>query len=85
MIRFYELLGLSPDKASSQPVSALRQARMWLRRLTEEQANHFVQSHPRLTQSTGDLSTKRAIPREDLGKPPYTSPQHWAPFIAWGY
>ena len=85
MIRFYELLGLSPDKASSHPISALRQARIWLRHLTEEQAKHFVQSHPRLTQSIGDLSAERAASGEDYARPPYTSPQHWAPFIAWGY
>ncbi len=85
MTRFYELLGLSPDKASSQPVSALRQARMWLRRLTEEQANHFVQSHPRLAQSIGDLSTERAESGKKPARPPYTSPRHWAPFVAWGY
>jgi CHAT domain-containing protein len=86
MMRFYELLGLSPDKATSQPVTALRQARVWLRHLTREQANYFVQSHPRLAQSIGDPSTERAQPGET---PParllYTSPQHWAPFVAWGY
>jgi CHAT domain-containing protein/tetratricopeptide (TPR) repeat protein len=85
MMRFYELLGLSPDKASSQPVSALRQARLWLRHLTEEQASQFVQSHPRLAQSIGDLSTERTESGKNLAAPPYASPQHWAPFVAWGY
>jgi CHAT domain-containing protein len=85
MIRFYELLGLSSDKASSHPASALRQARMWLRSLTEEDADHFAQSHPRLAESTGDTWTKRAASGKDRTRTPYKSPQHWAPFVAWGY
>jgi tetratricopeptide (TPR) repeat protein len=85
MMRFYELLGLSPDKASSHPISALRQARMWLRHLTEEQVTRFVQSRPRLAESMGDLSTNRAASGEDHARLPYISPQHWAPFVAWGY
>jgi CHAT domain-containing protein len=86
MIRFYELMGLSADKASSHPVSALRQARQWLRQLTPQEADRFVQSHPRLAQSlAGKLATMRSAAKENAAKKPYSSLQHWASFVAWGY
>jgi CHAT domain-containing protein/tetratricopeptide (TPR) repeat protein len=86
MVRFYELMGLSDDKASSNPVSALRQARRWLRQLTLQEADRFVQSHPRLAQSlAGELTTIRSAASENGAEKPYSSLQHWAAFIAWGY
>lgn len=86
MIRFYELLGLSADKASSHPASALRRARQWLRQLTPQEADRFVQSHPRLAQSlAGELRTIRSAAKENAAKQPYSSLQHWASFVAWGY
>jgi CHAT domain-containing protein len=86
MVRFYELMGLGPDKAGSNPVSALRQARRWLRQLTSQEADRFVQSHPRLAQSlAAELTTLRSTANEEAAERPYSSLQHWASFVAWGY
>jgi CHAT domain-containing protein len=82
MIRLYELMELSADKASSNPVSALRQARKWLRELTSQEATQFVESHPRLAQSRG---REIGAPRVKISaERPYASPEHWAAFVAWG-
>jgi CHAT domain-containing protein len=85
MIRFYELMGLDADDASSRPVSALRQARQWLRQLTPQEADRFVQSHPRLAQSlAGERAAIRSSAKGKASKQPYSSLQHWASFVAWG-
>jgi CHAT domain-containing protein/tetratricopeptide (TPR) repeat protein len=86
MIRLYELMGLGTDRASSHPVSALRQARKWLRQLTAQEAERFVQSHPRLIKPVeGEITAVRSAAEDNHGQHPYSSALHWASFVAWGY
>jgi CHAT domain-containing protein/tetratricopeptide (TPR) repeat protein len=86
MIRLYELMGLDTDRAGSHPVSALRQARKWLRQLTPQEAERFVQSHPRLIKPMeGEITAIRSATEDNQGQHPYSSAVHWASFVAWGY
>ena len=86
MTRFYTLLDPAGVESEDQhPVTALREARMWLRQLDEQQANDFRQRHPQL------LDTSRASKTSDSAASnngtdinPYSLPEHWAAFIAWG-
>ena len=81
MTRFYELL-LHPDteaEAAPTPVAALRQARAWLRHLTTDQLEAFIQKHASLAET---FNQPRAAPGTTTL--PYAAPQHWAAFTAWG-
>ena len=80
MTRFYELL-LQPhtETEALTPVAALRQARAWLRHLTTDQLEAFIQNHASLTEI---FNQPQAAP--DTTAMPYTAPQHWAAFTAWG-
>jgi CHAT domain-containing protein/tetratricopeptide (TPR) repeat protein len=81
MTRFYELV-LQPDRDTETaltPIAALRQARAWLRHLTTDQLEIFIQKHASLAQIFNQ-------PQEAPGTRmlPYAAPQHWAAFTAWG-
>jgi CHAT domain-containing protein/tetratricopeptide (TPR) repeat protein len=82
MTRFYELLEPGRPGTQQRPVSALRQARTWLRGLTAQQAQAYKMTHP-------ERSRSQKIPRTSesgaLGTIPYSSPENWAAFVAWGY
>jgi CHAT domain-containing protein len=81
MTRLYELL-LSPARdTANAPIAALRQARAWLRHLTAEQLAAFIQEHPPLAGISGlpQLQTPGTA-----STCPYTAPQYWAAFTAWG-
>jgi CHAT domain-containing protein len=87
MTRFYELLDPhSRNPGSQQPITALRQARTWLRHLTEQEANTFISTHPYLARSNSPRRASRnpgtATPSPTL---PRFSTQDWAAFTAWGY
>jgi CHAT domain-containing protein/tetratricopeptide (TPR) repeat protein len=82
MTRFYELLDPCGTGAPVSPVTALRSARTWLRHLTTDQLNSFIQTHQPLADLFAD---RRAEPHlGDQGTYPYAKPQHWAAFTAWG-
>jgi tetratricopeptide (TPR) repeat protein len=73
MTRFYELLEPNRNNPQQQwPVSALREARTWLRNLDAKQVESFTQSHPHLPKQVG-----RSIAS-------YSLPENWAAFAAWG-
>jgi CHAT domain-containing protein len=86
MTRFYELLEPARKNAEQRPVRALRQARAWLRKLSLEQAEEFKQSHPQLSELSSSLTKAGFITVDTApGTTPYSSPEHWAGFVAWGY
>ena len=71
MTRFYELLAAMRLDGGEDPVVALRQARLWMRRLTVQGVADYVSAHPQLSE----------IPMTNLGpiQPgdrPYASPAH---------
>jgi CHAT domain-containing protein len=72
MTRFYELLETDRTGPQQMPVHALREARAWLRGLDNQQADVFKRTHPQLSQVTSPSMTT------------YSSPENWAPFVAWG-
>lgn len=80
MVRFYELLlgAKSRSDTTGSPVKALRQARTWLRQLTVNQLNSFIKTHPPLTEAFAQEATRYDSPK------PYSAPQYWAAFTAWG-
>ncbi len=83
MTRLYEQLD-----AGSDPATALRAAQLWLRDLTREQRDAFLQRHAhlaaeqtsRLRGSSRDAEVGAAGP----GSQPYAHPEFWAPFLAVG-
>lgn len=86
MARFYELLEPARKDTQQRSVSALRQARTWLRGLSPEQAEAFKRMHPQLSQPTDSLNKPGPIaPDTASGTTPYSSPEYWAAFVAWGY
>ncbi|QLJ02668.1 CHAT domain-containing protein [Streptomyces sp. NEAU-sy36] len=78
MTRLYELL--APGADGEEPVSALRRARTWLRRLTWDGLDRYTETHPHLRASTGQYARPGHAPDEC----PFASPVHWAAFTAWG-
>lgn len=86
MTRFYELLDPRTNDSNSQPATALRGARTWLRNLTGQEAEKFIRSHPHLA---GSMSPRHAPPSQEsttsTSALPYSFPQDWAAFTAWGY
>jgi CHAT domain-containing protein/tetratricopeptide (TPR) repeat protein len=85
MTRFYELLDPAHKGSPQRPVSALRQARAWLRRLTPQQAEAFRQMHPHLSgPSDGRGEPVPAALDTIASTGSYSSPENWAAFVAWG-
>jgi len=78
MTRLYELL--APGADGDEPVSALRRARTWLRRLTWDDLDRYTETHPHLAALAG----RYARPGQDPHECPFASPVHWAAFTAWG-
>ncbi|MER6334191.1 CHAT domain-containing protein [Streptomyces sp. NPDC001034] len=78
MTRLYELL--APGTPGEPPVSALRRARTWLRRLTWDGLARYAAAHPHLAALAG----RYARPGSDADACPFASPVHWAAFTAWG-
>jgi CHAT domain-containing protein/tetratricopeptide (TPR) repeat protein len=85
MTRFYELLDPSLSGSEQHPVSALRQARIWLRNLSDREAGTYWAAHPRLSRRyrRPDRSTS-ATTQYGSQSTPYASPEYWAAFVAWG-
>lgn len=73
MTRFYELLKPNHNNPQQQwPVSALREARVWLRNLDTQQVEIFTQSHPNLPRQLDHMAGSCLLP------------ENWAAFVAWG-
>jgi len=85
MTRFYELLNPTLNSAEHRPVAALRYARSWLRGITMKQIADFAKQHPYLAQLP-EFNTILTLSASggDSNTLPYSSPQYWAPFVAWG-
>jgi CHAT domain-containing protein len=81
MTRLYELLLNPASDTGITPVAALRQARAWLRHLTAEQLAAFIGEHPPLAGIPGPSQPQAP---GTAGTGPYTAPQYWAAFTAWG-
>ncbi len=83
MTRLYEQLA-----AGSDPATALRGAQLWLRELTREQRDAFLQRHPHLAaeQTRRSRGSSRETEEASAGpwSRPYTHPEFWAPFLAVG-
>jgi CHAT domain-containing protein len=80
MTRLYELLAPVDGAHGEPPVSALRAARTWLRRLTWSGLARYTDAHPHLAA----LAERYARPEHDADERPFASPVHWAAFTAWG-
>jgi CHAT domain-containing protein len=87
MTRFYELLDPgSGNPGSQQPITAMRQARTWLRHLTEQEADKFISTHSHLARSNSPRRESRSPgTATTLQTLPCFSTQDWAAFSAWGY
>lgn len=87
MVRFHELLDPGHNTGTPvSPVTALRQARTWLRNLTADQADNFIQAHSPLADLFDQSANEGTKPSDsDLEVSPYAAPQHWAALTAWGY
>ncbi len=87
MIRFYELL-LDPATSGGTtlgPVAAFRQARTWLRQLTTDEMETYIQAHPPLAADFGNIAaTAHSSGTTGPESLPYAAPQYWAAFTAWG-
>ncbi|MFJ1548752.1 CHAT domain-containing protein [Streptomyces sp. NPDC088246] len=79
MTRFYELISPAHGADGVPPVSALRRARGWLRRLTWEELAQYTAARPHLA-----ALTERYTARPTTDECPFASPVHWAAFTAWG-
>ncbi|MFE6104688.1 CHAT domain-containing protein [Streptomyces laurentii] len=84
MTYFYELVAPAPSRGGAaspgpDPVSALRQARGWLRELTGEELARYTAARPGLAALTDPYTTRLAP-----GERPFAAPLHWAAFTAWG-
>jgi CHAT domain-containing protein/tetratricopeptide (TPR) repeat protein len=82
MTRFYELLDPCGTGAPVSPVTALKSARTWIRNLTTDQLNSFIQTHQPLANLFADHEAKSHPGDQETY--PYAKPQHWAAFTAWG-
>ncbi|MFJ8093155.1 CHAT domain-containing protein [Streptomyces griseofuscus] len=80
MTRLYELLAPVGEGRGEPPVSALRTARTWLRRLTWSGLARYTGGRPHLAALAG----RYARPGADPDECPFASPVHWAAFTAWG-
>lgn len=80
MTRFYELLAPTRPEQGMHPAPALRQARQWLRLLTNRQVADYIDAHPHLA----GIQLATSSPT-GAGDTPYASSRHWSAFMSWGY
>jgi CHAT domain-containing protein/tetratricopeptide (TPR) repeat protein len=69
MTRFYELLDLRGTGVPVSPVTALRSARTWLRNLTTDQLDSFIQAHQPLTDLFAPTTASRLSVRAGSRRP----------------
>ena len=77
-----------------RPPEALRRSQLWLRELTDGEADDYLRRHPELEQEfrrraeSGDRPGQRSVEMRRSGggveEHPYSEPDYWAPFIAIG-
>jgi CHAT domain-containing protein/tetratricopeptide (TPR) repeat protein len=86
MTRLYEIL-LNPAPGSDQPgpVAALRQARTWLRHVTKKELDDYIKCHLPLADYFKNMDTiPSGLFQVESETKPYSVPQYWAAFTAWG-
>jgi len=86
MVRFYEFLdarsgGQQPH--TQLPQAALRQARLWLRDLTEANRNAYLAERPVLAAALRARGLPAAATRGSR-RGPYDAIEHWGAFVAYG-
>jgi tetratricopeptide (TPR) repeat protein len=86
MCHFYEsYLGSDDAATAGRPAAALRAAQLWLRDLTPEAEERYLEDHPTLrhhrdsSRAHGDM---RRVGADSVG--PYESMVTWAPFLVFG-
>ncbi|GGA46252.1 hypothetical protein CYANOKiyG1_65250 [Okeania sp. KiyG1] len=92
MIKFYKNLEKFPQREAGEVAIALNQAQIWLRDLTHEDFDKFLdQFNPQIEEIWASLSKgKRKIAQNSLENRkcqprPFASPFYWSGFIATGY
>ncbi len=80
MVQFYELLRLGESQLG--PPAALRQARLWLRDLTDAKRDSFLTARPALAAALRARGLPAATGREARG--PYAAVTDWGSFVAYG-
>jgi CHAT domain-containing protein/tetratricopeptide (TPR) repeat protein len=85
MTRFYELLSASGERQPHEqaPQTALRQARLWLRALTEASRAGYLDEHPILASALRARGFPAAATRRG-SHGPYDTIQDWGAFVAYG-
>jgi len=86
MVRFYEFLdaGSGGQQPHTQhPQAALRQARLWLRDLTEANRNAYLAGRPVLAAALRARGLPAAVTRGSR-RGPYDAIEHWGAFVAYG-
>jgi hypothetical protein len=86
MTRFYELLDpIGKTTDDQHPTSAMRDARRWLRNLTDDTADDYVNTHPTLSESFAQLGVRRLRTSLATGLArPYDAAECWAAFVVYG-
>jgi tetratricopeptide (TPR) repeat protein len=86
MTRFYELLDANSvgQPQTQKPQTALRDARLWLRGLSETDRATYLDQHPVLA---SELRARRLPTRtvRNGSRGPYDTVEHWGAFVAYGY
>jgi CHAT domain-containing protein len=85
MTRFYELLDAENERQPHEqaPQTALRQARLWLRALTDAARAAYLNEHPILSDALRARGLPAAITRSGSNGP-YDTVQDWGAFVAYG-
>ena len=95
MTRFYEcwLTDERTYRDSFSPAEALRSAQCWLRDVTEQELERYMEQHPRLADIRSELKRSRDITRvkstsitteRNETRPFRDQPFCWAPFVCFG-
>jgi len=85
MVRAYEEILIN----GLRPPEGLRRAQLWLRDLDEHGKAIFLAAHPRLQVAFATRAAQGTLPGRRGGTPgggarPYSHPEFWAPFVAFG-
>jgi CHAT domain-containing protein len=81
MGRFYELLAKQPEE---QPAIALRQAQLWLRELTIENAEAYIAARPALRQHQAARGKELRADSKGPSARPFSNITTWGAFVFTG-
>jgi CHAT domain-containing protein len=87
MSRFYEALlrDLASPETDLRPSAALREAQLWLRDLTAEDENRYLQQRPELRALRDLLREQGGTQRGSISVAlPYRAISDWAPYLTYG-